>query len=208
MSDRESSSRSDDDDSSSYESSSEEEPMLKPVFLNKKQRQGPRPASDGDDKRDGSTRDGDKSQKKESILKQADRPEEVETRFENYDGVDDMDDLDVEGELRAWEERERSRVERDRRRLEEEENAKDEAMRLQSLSEREREEAFLRRSEQQRMNGHGSQPGEPGSSSAPGKHHKAAFYQDDGEMSRFLKRVHSGTEDDGDHSRPRKYKIK
>ncbi|CCE79470.1 Piso0_001535 [Millerozyma farinosa CBS 7064] len=208
MSDLESSSRSDDDDSSSYESSSDDEPMLKPVFLNKKQRQGPRSASDGDDKTDGSTRDSDKSQKKESILKQVDRPEEVETRFENYDGVDDTDDLDIENELRVWEERERNRVERDRRKLEEEENAKDEALRLHSLSERERQEAFLRRSEQQRKDRQESSHGEAGNSSAPGKYHKAAFYQDDEDMSKFLKRAHSEIEDDVDHSRPRKYKIK
>lgn len=208
MSDRESPSSNDDENSSSYESSSEEEPMLKPIFLNKKQRQGPQSAADRNDQTGGSTRDSDKSQKKESILKQVDCLEETETRFTSYDDVDDTDGLDIEGELRAWEERERSRAERDRRELEEEENAKDEAIRLQLFSENERQDAFLRKSELQRMNGHELLSGEPSSSLAPGKHPKAVFYHSDEEMSKFLKRVHSETENDVDHSRPRKYKIK
>lgn len=69
---------------------------------------------------------------KSSVLEKAERLHQIDKKTVEklpYDGVDDTDNIDPEGEYRAWRERERERRERDQTRVAEAEAAKEEAVR-------------------------------------------------------------------------------
>lgn len=214
MSDRESTSDTSGSDSESYESSSSEELVLKPVFVSKNQRKSH--VNQQNSKPDGSNRStqtevivdndiGEIDRKKEIALNKASHEVKVEkTNGDEFDGIDDTDDIHPEQEYDEWRIREKDRYKRDRERLIQEEQMKDEIVRRGNLTEQELIDDFKKRRQEEDSTT---------TSSKPKNHHRGAFFNDNEDIDRLLKRTHEhvGDDDDNDnakdHSRPTKFKF-
>lgn len=208
MSDRESSSGTSGSDSESYESSSSEEEVLKPVFVSKNQRKShvnQQNSKPSDTNRGTRTEAVDKEiretdRKKEIALNKASHEVRIEKTDDNeFDGIDDADDIYPEKEYDEWRLREKDRYKRDRERILQEEQVKDEMVRRGNLTEQELMDDFKKRRQEE-------------DSKKPKNYHKGAFFNDDEDIDKLLKRTyeHVGDDDDDnakDHSRPTKLKF-
>lgn len=212
MSDQDSSSYTSGSDGESYESSSSEEVVLKPVFLTKDQRRKTHVKSnvkqDNAKGPEGGNIDlkptGEVDRRKEIALSKAGHEMKVETGDgDDFDGVDDADDLNPEQEYEEWQRREKERYQRDRERMAYEERTKDDKVRRENLTEQELIDDFNARQKEQPSQDESRQT----------KYPKGAFFGDNESISNLLKRTHTQTGDDGDddydkdHSRPTRLKF-
>lgn len=123
-------------------------------------------------------------------LARAEHHQQIEVKKaekQDFDGIEDTDNLDPAHEFEMWEVRERERKQRDRKKLEEIEQEKEDALRRQMN----RDHGGTGDTRDQDSNGNGSQLGVFYSSSIDGN---------------LLKRDYRDVEDLGDHSRPTRYK--
>lgn len=214
MVDKESSSDTSGSDSESYESSSSEEVVLKPIFVSKKQRKShekPNEKSNARTNRSSPTEVAgnadreDVNRKKEIALKKASREVRIEEADGvEFDGIDDTDDIYPEKEYEEWRRREKDRYRRDRELMMQEEEMKDEIVRRGNLSEQELMEDFKKRQQKKDLL----------ASERPKNYYRGAFFTDNEDINRLLKRTyeHIGDNDDDDdnardHSRPTKLKF-
>ncbi|EAZ63148.2 predicted protein [Scheffersomyces stipitis CBS 6054] len=202
-----SSSGSESSDSGSYESSSEDELILQPVFLTKSQRSKKTESEDNENR------------SKQALLSKIDNNisnsiNDLTVDSETlYDGIDDTDDLDPEKEYSDWKERELARFNRDRLAWQLEEQEQDEKIRRQQLTEEELQQRFedkkLQHKETTGISAAVSNVtvGTAGTSKI---YHKGAFYHDDEDIDKLLKRDYAQVDEDNkkDHSRPTKLKFK
>ncbi|CUM63311.1 uncharacterized protein PRCAT00000882001 [Priceomyces carsonii] len=179
-----------DSNSSGDETSSDEEVILKPVFIDKFRRAK---TVASNDKR---SRGLDRNDKALVASKMDAMSQRSTVEMDVFDGVDDTDDIDPEGDYEAWKRREKERYVRDRALLEAQEAAKnDKYRRLRAAEEAiAGQEIKAAESTEQRD---GRRP-----------LHRGAFFNDDEEIqSRFLKRDYDDVEDNKDHSRPTRLKF-
>ncbi|EGW32542.1 uncharacterized protein SPAPADRAFT_51088 [Spathaspora passalidarum NRRL Y-27907] len=126
MSSDEASSPYDSDSSESSSSEEEQQQIAKPVFISKKNRtESPHQAS---------TEDEDK-RKREVLLSKLSTDQTITSEGEtnkpsneDFDGIDDTDDLNPEEEYNAWKQREVMRFNRDQQLIIEKEILKEEAL--------------------------------------------------------------------------------
>lgn len=200
MGDSESSNGVNESNSESYESSSEEEVMFKPVFVSKDQRNASKKGPSENQVNDSNP---EENKKKELTLKRAGQEIRIEEDLSNdFGGVDDTDDLDPAKERQDWRARETNRYKRDRQALEVYEKTMDERIRRDRLTEEELVEDFKKR---QNQNPNGEHDGP--------KELRGAFFHDDEDISKLMKRSYSQADDDDDdnkkdHSRPTKLKFR
>lgn len=212
MSDSESTNDTSGSDSESYESSSSEEVVLKPVFVSKNQRKSHvnQQNSKSTDTNRGTQTEvvvtkeiGGIDRKKEIALNKASHEVKVEkTEGDEFDGIDDADDIYPEKEYDEWRIREKDRYKRDRERIMQEEQIKDEIVRRGNLTEQELIDDFKKRRQEE----------DSAASSMPKNYHKGAFFNGSEDIDKLLKRTyeHVGDDDDDnakDHSRPTRLKF-
>lgn len=214
MTDRESSSDTSGSDAESYESSSSEEVVLKPIFVSRKQRKShekPNGKPKASTNRSSQTEvpinknKEDVDRKKEIALNKASHEVKIEKADgDEFDGIDDTDDIYPEREYQEWRIREKDRYARDREVMVQEEEMKDEIMRRGNLTEQELIEDFKKRQHEEDLL----------TSTKPKNYHKGAFFNDNEDINRLLKRTYEHVGDDDndddnakDHSRPTKLKF-
>lgn len=213
MSDEESSSYASGSNSESYESSSNEEVVLKPVFLSRNQRKSHENLQKS--KQNDINRGIEEGRIDEKVISEIDRKKaiilnkaghEVNTEKidgNEFDGVDDADDVDPENEYEDWKIRENGRYKRDRERMAQEEQTKDEKVRRDNLTEEALIDDFKKRQKER----------ESEFASIPNNYHKGAFFGDNENINNLLKRTyeHIGDDEDNDntrdHSRPTKLRF-
>ncbi|CUM49784.1 Splicing factor, Prp19-binding domain-containing protein [Debaryomyces fabryi] len=214
MTDRESSSDTSGSDAESYESSSSEEVVLKPIFVSRKQRKShekqngkPKASTNRSSQTEvpinKDTEDVDR--KKEITLNKASHEVKIEKADgDEFDGIDDTDDIYPEREYQEWRIREKDRYARDREVMVQEEEMKDEIVRRGNLTEQELIEDFKKRQHEEDLL----------TSTKPKNYHKGAFFNDNEDINRLLKRTYEHVGDDDndddnakDHSRPTKLKF-
>ncbi|KAK6463685.1 hypothetical protein DFJ63DRAFT_312994 [Scheffersomyces coipomensis] len=193
-------SSSDEDSSSSEE---EEKLMLKPIFVSKSKRQS-------QDQLTPTTNSKDITISKLDNLTQDDKLDVSNLNDDNnFDGIDDTDDIDPEQEYNAWKQRELNRYNRDQLILQQQDSTKDDQLRRSQLNETQLIKEFNNRK---------IQPNDESinTTKSNDKYHKGAFYHDNDDIQqKFLKRNYSPNDNDNDdndngkdHSRPTKLKFK
>lgn len=173
-------------DSSSSDSSSSldenSELLLKPVFL----------------KKSNSRKPTEKAPVSKLAIARAEHHQQIDAKEavkEDFDGVDDTDNLDPEQEYEMWKLREKERKKRDRQKLEEVENEKEDALRRQKESAVDFDiQSNFKHHEEQEIN------------TSRTRHAQLGSFYSSSIDDRLLKRDYKDIEDLGDHSRPTKYK--
>ncbi|KAK6455449.1 micro-fibrillar-associated protein 1 [Scheffersomyces xylosifermentans] len=202
----ESSSGSDSSGSEEESSSEEEQVLLKPVFLSKSQRAR---KNERKDVESGDPMQISDRQKQVALskLEQSTKNSSLQDTEENdFDGIDDTDDLEPEKEFEDWKSRELARFYRDRELWRQEEAIVDERIRRENMTEEQLEEDFKKRQSEKSQK-------EENVKESKSYYHKGAFFHDDEEISeKFLKRDYTEVDENGDlgkdHSRPTKLKFK
>lgn len=173
---------------SDYESSSDEDVVRKPVFIGKKK-------SQIEDDTPASRAREIALQKLNHQLQLAEN--DVED-YGNFDGVEDADDVDEEGEYRAWLLREDARRREERAKIQAMEEERNERIHMNREDEAGRDEGEVV------MGATGPAGPAVPAGAASGK--VGAFFASADDMKKFAKRAVSPVEDSGDHSRPTKFK--
>lgn len=164
------------DSSSSLEN--ESELLLRPVFLRKKK----------------TAPHNENATPTKLAIARAEHHQKIESNnaeIQDFDGVEDTDDVDPEKEYALWKERERFRRERDRQKL--------------ADFEREKEDAVRRQMRGDDKEASGEESDEKNGTLARKSAHLGSYYAENIDES-LLKRDYTNIEDLGDHSRPTKYK--
>lgn len=199
----------DDEGDSEYETDTEDEddgdffnshrPLLKPVFVSKKERETVEERKRLEAEKEAEYEDQqkrDKERKKESrqlVIQEVKREEEAEVMAQTAsDGVEilpnDEDDINEEEELEKWKIRELKRIKRDKEKQEEFEKEEAEKERRRNMTDKELELEALKNPKKHRPRGNMRY--------LQKYYHRGAYFQDGGEEELFMQDFNEATGED------------